>query len=352
MRENNQRLQTSILKILKKARKPLGSTRITTELALSGIETKERTVRFHLHRMDEQGFTRKVSKRNGRSITENGLAELDGIGETGRLGFVFSKIDGLCCNIGYDLETAAGTVALNYSLISLSDLHAAVGHLEAAFRAGLGMGRLMLLKAPGEEIGGRHVPDGMAGIGTVCSVTLNGILLKAGIPVQSRYGCLLRMDNGQPVCFTEMMDYLSTTVDPLEIYIRAGMTGVGSAARGGSGLIGASFREVSASTESGVESVRGKLDRLGLAGIIAMGKPDQPLLNIPVRPGMIGVAIVGGLNPIAAVNEAGIQTRSEAMHCLVEAQTLHDFEELRPRADALTKTLFTLNPNRCEHPTL
>ena len=37
------------------------------------------------------------------------------------------------------------------------------------------------------------VPPGKVGLATVCSVALNGVLLKAGIPVQSRFGGVLEV---------------------------------------------------------------------------------------------------------------------------------------------------------------
>ncbi|MFA6451009.1 MAG: NrpR regulatory domain-containing protein [bacterium] len=330
MYDRSKKLETEILKILKKATKPVGSTFITEELAVSGIDTNERTVRFHLRRLDEEGLTRKVSRRTGRIITERGMTELEGVNIMGRLGFIVSKIDGLSYNMDFDLVKGEGAVVMNFSLLPAEHLLRALDEIEMAFASGLGMGKMALIKKPGEKIGNSVVPEGKIGIGTVCSVTLNGVLLKLGVPVLSRFGCLIRMENGQPVCFTEMVDYLGTTVDPLEVFLRAGMTSVGEASRGRSGVIGASFREVPIVAGNGIETIHKKLDRLGLAGIIAVGKPNQPLLNMPVNEGMIGIAVVGGLNPIAAVHETGIPTESAALHSLVSYSELDSFEKLRP----------------------
>ena len=51
-----------------------------------------------------------------------------------------------------------------------------------------------------------------------------------------------------------------------------------------------------------------------MSGILAIGNPNQPLLDIPVAEGCTGMVIVAGLNPIAALREvdAGMTIRSLA----------------------------------------
>ena len=66
-----------------------------------------------------------------------------------------------------------------------------------------------------------------------------------------------------------------------------------------------------------------RMKRLGLGGIMLFGRPGQPLLEIPVAPGRVGVVVVGGLNPLARGGKrAGIPTQNKAMG------TLMPFEEL------------------------
>jgi HTH-type transcriptional regulator, global nitrogen regulator NrpRI len=337
MDERARKLQTEILKILRDSQKPLGSTKITEELAAAGIESNERTVRFHLHRMDDLNLTRKVSRRMGRVISSRGMSELEGVNILGRLGFIVSKIDGLSYNMNFDPVKAEGSIVMNVSFIPLHQLLDAITEIELAFQAGLGMGNLAVVRGPGEKLGNNIVPIGKAGIGTICSVTLNGLLLKAGIPIISRFGSLLRLEGGKPVCFTELVDYLGTTIDPLEVFLQARMTSVHDAARGRSGVIGASFREVPMVAASGLEVMHAKLQRHGLGGILAIGKPNQPLFNVSVNEGMIGVAVVGGLNPIAAAHEAGVKTENSALHSLADYSDMENFEKLRPRAEKILK---------------
>jgi hypothetical protein len=65
----------------------------------------------------------------------------------------------------------------------------------------------------------------------------------------------------------------------------------------------------------------------GVGGNILFGKPNQPLLDVPVGVDKVGMLVVGGLNPIAAAEEAGIFTESKAMSTLYEYSRLLTFNE-------------------------
>ena len=68
-----------------------------------------------------------------------------------------------------------------------------------------------------------------------------------------------------------------------------------------------------------------------LTGIIPsgfIGNPNQPLLEMPVAMDKAGMIIVGGLNPVAALEEAGITTVSKAMLTLYKFSDLVKFKEL------------------------
>jgi len=110
------------------------------------------------------------------------------------------------------------------------------------------------------------------------------------------------------------------------------MTSVREAATKGRGLVGASFREVPAAALAEVQRISRRLDRIGLGGILVVGRPNQPLLDIPVPHERAGIIIVGGLNPLAAVEEAGVRTENAAMHSLLEFDDLQPVEVLEALA--------------------
>jgi repressor of nif and glnA expression len=196
------------------------------------------------------------------------------------------------------------------------------------FDAGLGMGVYATKAREGEQIGHFVVPKGKIAIGSVCSVTVNGVLLKAGIPTTSRFGGVLELHDGVPYRFTDMIHYEGTSLDPLEIFIKGGLTSVRQAASTGNGRIGAGFREVPTAALGELERVRAILKEAGLGGIMMIGKPNQPLLDIPVTDGRTGVIVAGGLNPASAVEEAGIPTTNHALSCLYEFGDLAHYTEL------------------------
>jgi repressor of nif and glnA expression len=106
------------------------------------------------------------------------------------------------------------------------------------------------------------------------------------------------------------------------------MTRVLPAAQTGNGTIGASFREVPAVALPEVLRIARATEEAGLGCVLATGSPNQPLLDVPVASGRVGLVLCGGLNPIAAVVESGISMTSMAMSTLCDYQELADFRTL------------------------
>jgi repressor of nif and glnA expression len=63
-----------------------------------------------------------------------------------------------------------------------------------------------------------------------------------------------------------------------------------------------------------------------------IGKPNQPLLDIPVARGRTGIIVMAGLNPLAAVEEVGIKTTNWAMKTMLDFERLVPYEKLRTLA--------------------
>ena len=185
----------------------------------------------------------------------------------------------------------------------------------------------MTLIAPGETVGELTIPKDKVGFCTVCSITINGILLKHGIPMTSRFGGLLRLKDSKAFRFVEMIHYNGTSIDPLEVFIRSGMTDYHQAIRGGDGLIGASFREVPGESRLRLINISQRLADIGLGAIMEIGLPGQPLLDIPVSFSRVGVVVAGGLNPIAILEEREHRIFSRALSGLVEYDRLFHFGE-------------------------
>lgn len=320
----------AILRILQESESPIGSSKIAEQLVSMGYDVSERTIRFYLLDMDRDGLTEKIGKRC-RRITESGLKELQTARVFEKVGFLAAKIDQMTYRMTFDLKNREGTLVINMSILEHHQLKEAVPLMSRVFAEGYAMGRLIGLFLPGEKIGETAVPESMIGIGTVCSITLNGVLLQHGIPTSSRFGGILELAGRKPVRFAEIINYNGTSLDPLEIFIRSGMTDYIGATETGNGRIGASFREMPAESRDKVIGLAHNLEKLGLGGFLSIGWPGQPLLEIPVNEGRIGAIVIGGLNPVAILEEKGIKVHSRALAGLAEYKKLFTYEELEGR---------------------
>ena len=49
-----------------------------------------------------------------------------------------------------------------------------------------------------------------------------------------------------------------------------------------------------------------------------MGDTSEPVCEVSVEPNKIGIILIGGLNPVAAAQEAGIEAENRAMSTVME----------------------------------
>jgi len=316
-----QRKMVAILRVLADSSEPQGAQRIGTSLENQGVYLSERAVRYHLKIMDERGLTH--GGQSGRLITDKGRAELADALVSDKVGFVVAKIDQLAYRTTFDVDSGSGDVIANVSLVRSEHFERALRLMVPAFEAGFCMSDLIAVAREGEELGG-IVPEGMTAIATVCSVTLNGVLLRNRIPVESRFGGLLEIRDGKPLRFVELVSYAGSSLDPLEIFITGRLTDVREASTTGSGKVGASFREIPAVALPDAMELIERLKGYHLNGVIAVGDPSHPLLEIAVPLDRVGVVVVGGLTPTAALVEGDVPLQNKAMATVLE------FKRLRP----------------------
>jgi len=335
MSEKMEKKRLAVLRFLANSDGPQSSPAIAQHLTASGHEMSERTIRLYLQELDGEGLTENHGKR-GRTITEKGRAEMGNARAFDKIGYLAAKIDRMMYRMTFDLRKRTGTVVVNLSIISKDNLATAVPLLESVFRAGYSMGSLVGLFGPGERIGEVTIPAGSVGIGTVCSVTVNGVMLSEGIPTASRFGGLLEISNGRYTRFVELIHYEGTTLDPLEVFIRSRMTDYVGATTTGNGRIGASFREVPAESRTRVIDISARLEQVNLKGFVSVGWPGQPLMEIPVGDGRVGIVVIGGLNPVAILEEKGIHVQfTGALAGLLDYEKLFHYNEMEQRAREL-----------------
>jgi repressor of nif and glnA expression len=146
--------------------------------------------------------------------------------------------------------------------------------------------------------------------------------------MDSRFSGILQVQNHQPLRFVEIIYYTGCSLDPSEIFIRAKMTSVREVARGGQGRVLANFREIPAGCRPIAEEVISNLGGVRLGGMLLMGNTSEAVFEIPVELNKIGMILLGGLNPVAAAEEAGIEAENRAMGTVMEYQDLVKFEEV------------------------
>lgn len=317
----------AILRILSQSSEPLGARVISHHLKDDGIELSERAVRYHLKLMDERGFTESV-RRDGRLITQLGLEELESALVSDKVGFVASRIELLTCQTEFDIDKRQGKVPVNISFFPEGQFKKATKIMKWAFRAGICVSKLIAVARQAEKLGGIIVPQGRIGLATVCSIIVNGALLKAGVPMDSKFGGILQIKNHKPLRFVELIQYAGSSLDPSEIYIASKMTSVGQVARKGEGRILANFREIPAICQPTAEKVVAGLKEANLGGLLMMGEVSKSLCEIPVELNKVGMILIGGLNPVAAAVESGIEVANHAMSTVIEYKNLIDFQEL------------------------
>ena len=331
MTQQSKSIKLAILKVLQDMNSPAGAARIVQHLSARGANLQPRTIRFYLLQMDREGLTKSVSRRLGRELTAKGRDELAHANIIEKVGFIASRIDELGYRMTFRISAGAGSIITNISAIERGYLVRALEYMHPVFSRKLGMGSRLAVAKEGGQLAGVKVPKGMVLLGTVCSVTMNGILLAERIPVTSRFGGLVEIRDGKPVRFVELIAYNGTTVDPLEFFINAGMTRVRECAKTGSGVVGASFREVPSVAMDDVRRISKEMEKYGLGGILALGQPNQPLLDIPVGEGRCGMIVLGGMNPIAALREAGARITIQSLAGLEDSRSFEVFHTLRNR---------------------
>ncbi len=318
----------AILKVLSDCPEPLGGRVIARRLSDLGIDLGERTVRYHLKLMDQQGLTRSIGRRDGRAITRLGIEELDSALVSDRVGLITTKMEVLAYQSSFDASKRGGKVPVNVSLFSRENFSQAIEAMREVYKAGLCVSHWTAVAHEGEKLGETIVPKGKIGFATVGNILVIGTLLKAGIPVDSRFGGILQIRAHEPLRFANLIEYSGSSLDPSEVFITGKMTSVSQVAREGNGNILASFCELPAVAREEAEALIKRLEIEGMRGLVKLGRPGEPVCEIPVTPRRVGMILTDGLNPVAAAVEAGLDVINRTMSRIIEFSTLKSFWDL------------------------
>jgi repressor of nif and glnA expression len=287
-----------------------------------GYPIGERGVRYHLRILDERGLTKRQGY-DGRIITERGTKELGNALVGDRMGFIITRIEKLIYDTTFDLKTGQGSVIINTSIIDKKDIDETIEIMDHAINGGYSFSPYIKIMEEETVTSDINIPEGKIGIATMCSITIDGILLKNGIPVTPKYGGLLDVKNRKPTGFEDIIVYNGTSIDPMRIFISKKMTNVLDAIDTGSGRLLANLREIPMSSVQEAKSVLKSAMSAGITDITEIGEPGKSVLNAPVDSGKVGVVVYAGTNIMAAVEESGINVTTFPI------STVIDFKELK-----------------------
>ena len=282
-----------ILRILTQHDKPIGSKLIADELKNKGFNLGERAVRYHMQILDEKGYTERIGYA-GRQITELGREKLEKGLIYDQVDFIHSKFEEMIYLTDFNYMTQSGNVVVNTSTIYNEE---SINIMKEIFESGLSVSPYINLNKVknSDEIE----------VTTICGTTIDGILLNEGIPSQLKYGGLLKIENSQPIKFTELISYKKTSITPLDAFTSSNSTSVLDVITKGSGIIPANFRLIPGIGRRRTIELLNKLNNIGIGGIIDISQEGEDILGIPVPDGMVGIAVVGGITPFCAIKELG-----------------------------------------------
>ena len=116
------------------------------------------------------------------------------------------------------------------------------------------------------------------------------------------------IENNKPTGFQDLIGYKGTTVDPLLLFINAGMTSIGSVIKTGKGTVLANVREVPETAENSINEILASMRRSGFIFPVIMGKG---VLNVRPDPYRTSIVAYSGMNLIGHAIEKGFNLKTE-----------------------------------------
>jgi len=244
--------------------------------------------------------------------------------------FISSRIENLMYEVTFDPEKRKGNIIVNISIVKDSDFKKVLGYIRQAVHSGLAVSPYIKIVYPAGKIGNIKIENGKIGIATACSITIDGVLLKAGIPVKPKFGGVVEIHDGSPLRFTDILTYDSTTIDPLDVLMSQELTSVGEMISTGSGKILANFREAPMASRDRIEEILDSLVEAGFSCILEVGEPNNDVLGVQVGRDKLGIVVIGGTNPMALIQEHGIEINTQEMSTLFDIGEMVHIDELKP----------------------
>ena len=224
--------------------------------------------------------------------------------------FLLNKTWNLINNVTFDLETMQGKLISNVSYVYKSDYDEAIETISE-----LNKSKVSKYISP-YYFTQKHPDDSSKiGIGTICSLNIDGILINNGVMCVPKHSGLLET-SAKKNRFVELISYSGSSLDPHEIYITNNMTSI-MEAMDGYGRILASVKAIPLIAREQTSEVLDVLNDSQI-GFSILGNPKEFMYNAKVERYNIGIMTPGGLNPIALINEKDIEVEPKSVERLME----------------------------------
>ena len=225
--------------------------------------------------------------------------------------FILSKSWNLIQQVDLDMEKKSGNIIANISYINKEDIDEAIETMQKSYELN------KKYVNPHFQIISHPEDENKVGIATICSLSIDGLLIKNGIKSMPKYGGLLELT--EPPLFIDLISYTGSSIDPHKIFIAKGMTSIISDNRPKRLL--ASLKEIPFVARDHSVYLLDKLSELGLP-IYKIGKPRELTYNAKVDNYYFGLVTGSGLNTIAAIKEKGIDIEVKAATKLMPFESM------------------------------
>ena len=316
-----QRKLVEILRILDASDDAIGARTIAASLSQRGYPIGERAVRHYLVLLDYKGFTIKIGNA-GRIITEKGINELNEAIVGDRVGFLITKIEDLVYRTSFDLKQRNGDIIINVATIDKDDFDRALEIAAETINNGYTVSPFVRIVEEGEKVGAVFVPYGSFGFVTMCSMTINGMLIKHGIPSTVKYGGLLKIKDRIPSAYTDLISYQGTSLDPIQVFAARQMTSILAAVQRGDGTVLANVQTVPHIAAEKTLKLLQDAKRAGIVGWIE-SPLESNFLGIDNGDDVMEINIFAGANPMASLYELDIKVKVYSLSSLMDAKLLN-----------------------------
>ena len=223
-----------------------------------------------------------------------------------KIPFLLSKSWNLIQQVNFNVEKRKGDIISNVSYLDKNNLDKAMTIMEDTYNSN------PKYINPYYKIIDHPTEDDKIGIGTICSLSIDGLLINNGIMCNPIYGGLLELT--EPPLFIDLISYNGTTIDPHKIFLSKNMTSI--SANSGTKKILASFKEIPYVARDYAVHLLDILKNTGFS-IYKIGKPREVTYNAKADNYNFGVVAGSGLNTIGAIKEKGIEIEVKAIEKLI-----------------------------------